>query len=548
MTAVQREHEATIFANASILTMNPERPRADSLAVRGGRIVAVGTRPEVTHGLRPPVQEIDLAGKTVIPGINDCHMHILPYGLQMEQLDVGPTQCLNMAELCRRVTERAATPGFGSWVRGRGYNHDLLLERHHPTRDDLDRATDMVPVALTHTSGHVLTCNTRALELAGIDGATENPPGGEIERDIHGRPTGVLKETAMRLLASSLPAPTASEARDAILAAMRQLATEGITSASDASTGHDQSADREIAAYVAAMRSGNLVGRIVLMPQIMEVATPQSDQPALTSADFSTGGNPEWLRVCGVKIFSDGAITTRTAALGQPYLDSNVRGLSTWDQETLTGMVSRAHAAGWQIATHAMGDEAIRMTLDAYEAAQVLTPRGDARHRIEHCSLPGSRGCDRMKTLGVLPVVQPELIARFGDSYVAGLGRLRAVEAMPIGWFADRGLQIAFSSDRPVVSGNPFLGMAAAMQRITPTGEILGADHQSTVEEALRRYTAGSAYATFAEADKGRLAPGFLADFAVVDRDLTTTPADEIDRIKVLMTVVDGVIVHDARC
>jgi hypothetical protein len=440
--------------------------------------------------------------------------------------------------------EQASGASSGRWVRGRGYNHDFLAERRHPTRHDLDSVSDNRPVLISHASGHVVSCNSVALRVAGIDANTPVPEGGEIEHDEGGMPTGVLKETAMPLVVAAAPPPTHAEARDAILRAMDRLAVEGITSVSDAMTGHDLPASQEATAYRAALESGRMKGRIVLMPQIMHVAPVESEKPAMTPGELDVGGDPECLRVGAVKIFSDGAITTRTAALRTHYQGTNNAGLPTWHPEQLASMVSRAHAAGWQIATHAMGDGAIEMTLKAYEAAQKASPRTNPRHRIEHCSLPDETLTRRILSLGVVPVVQPELIARFGDSYVAGLGREWANNAMPLGWFKHRGIEFGLSSDRPVVSGSPLVGVSAAMLRTTPEGRVLGQEHRLTAEEALYHYAVGAAYATFCEGEKGRLAPGFLADLTVLDRDITKVSAEEIPSLKVTMTVVGGEIVH----
>jgi predicted amidohydrolase YtcJ len=533
------------YTNGNIITMNPAQPRADAMAVRDGRILVIGSRSTVEAAIEDAATLEDLDGKTVVPGFNDCHMHVLPYGMQLGQVDLTPSAVESIADLCRVLAQSAAITRSGDWVRGRGYNHDLLAEKRHPTRSDLDQASLVHPVVVSHTSGHVLSCNGRALQTAGIDRNTVSPPGGEIEHEADGEPTGVLKETAMPLLVRAIPPPSVETARDAILLAMTALAKDGITSASDASTGHDQPAGREMAAYRMAVETGELRGRITLMPQIIYVAPPGSEDVAAPT-DYDVGDRPDWLRIGATKIFSDGAITTRTAALRRPYQDSAGRGLPTWDQETLTSMVGRAHTAGWQIAIHAMGDHAIEMTLNAYGAAQNLHSRVDARHRIEHCSLPDHELRDRIRSLAVVPVVQPELLARFGDSYVAGLGIDRAANAMPVGWLRERGVPVAFSSDRPVVSGSPLFGISSAILRRTAQGVVLGSGHAVAAEDALRAYTEGSALATFSEQDKGYLAPGYLADFAVLDQDVTKIQAHEITDIRILKTVVGGTVVYQA--
>jgi hypothetical protein len=529
-------HSTTVYTNARVVTMNPAQPRAEALAIANGRIVAVGSVKNVGDRIGTSVTTVDLAGATVVPGLNDCHMHILSYGLQLGQVDL--TAIESIADLTRVLVAGTTDVPSDEWIRGRGYSHDSLTERRHPARQDLDTVSRNHPVVVTHTSGHVLSCNSVALALAGINGNTLDPPGGEIERMPGGEPTGVLKETAMPLVLGIVPAPTADAASAAISRATKQLAREGITSASDAATGHDLGMDKELAAYMSALDADDAALRIVLMPEIGYVAPPDGDG-AIETSDLAVGPQIEWLRIGATKIFTDGAITTRTAALRAPYEGSDNTGLPTWERQTLENMILRAHLAGWQIATHAMGDLAIEMTIAAYESAQTAAPR-HPRHRIEHCSLPDGELCDRIVALGVVPVLQPELLARFGDSYVEGLGVDRAANAMPVGWLRNHKVHIAFSSDRPVISGNPLFGVRSAMTRRSPSGRILGIEHSVTATEALESYTTGAAYATFTERDKGRLIPGYLADFTVLDADLTAMRPEEITGAAVLMTVVGG--------
>jgi predicted amidohydrolase YtcJ len=321
---------------------------------------------------------------------------------------------------------------------------------------------------------------------------------------------------------------------------MRVMASQGITSASDAATGQRDLADEIVAAYRTASESGNLAGRITLMPQIGYVAPPDSDEvrPAET---FNAGDRPLWLRVGPTKIFSDGALTTRTAALRQPFADSDDNlGILIWDRDTLAGMIRRAHRAGWQIGTHAIGDRAIELVLDCYELALREHPRDDHRHRIEHCMLLDRGLGERIRQLGVVPTIQPGFMARLGDAYIAALGTERAAQLMPMHLFAELDIPVGFSSDRPVIPGLPLQGVRAAVERRTPEGVELGPEHALPALEAIRLYTAGSAYATHMEREKGVLRQGFLADFTVLSRDPATTPAEEFGEIQVTMTVVGG--------
>ncbi|HZT95625.1 MAG TPA: amidohydrolase [Chloroflexota bacterium] len=531
--------DTTIYAGASFMTGDPLTPRISCVAVDGGRIVATGEYETVRAALRGS-RVVDLGGGFVLPGFNDCHMHILSFGLGLGRVDVSPAAAPSIEAIQERIRERMVTSKVG-WLLGRGYNQNLLAEGRHPNRDDLDAVTTERPVVLSHTSGHVLTANSRAIELAGITSQTDDPPGGEIERDESGRPTGVLKETARQLLSAMIPEPTMAEATEAILAASRALAVEGITSASDAATGSPETGTREFDAYRAAFETGQLVTRIELMPQITLVAP--EDGPTLQPADFGCSVNPDWLRIGSVKIFSDGALTTRTAALREPYCDAPTTGLLTWPPERLRELIRRASASGWQIATHAIGDRAIDAVLDALEAAREGGERDSRRHRIEHCTILDRMALARIKSLAIVPVLQPEDIAVLGDAYEPALGPERAANNSPVGWFEEEEIPIAFSSDRPVTPGNPLVGIRAAVERRTASGRVLGPAHRISAQRAVMHYTGGAAYATRTETVKGCLAPGMLADMVVLDRDITSCPSEEITEACVITTIVDGRLV-----
>ncbi len=482
---------------------------------------------------------IDLAGATVVPGFDDCHMHVLSYGLTLDQVDLSPEAAKNIAEIRQAIGDAALDKTDEKWVLGRGYDQNRLPEQRHPTKFDLDPVSGNHPVVLWHTSGHMMAANSIALRLAGISDQTTDPTGGEIERDEHGVPTGVLRETAMELLGAVIPAPSPEAATEAILRASAELARQGITSASDAATGHGPSLDFELSAYRSALQSDRLLTRLVLMPQIGYVVQ-SGGRPALRPSELDAGNRPDWLRIGPTKIFSDGALTTRTAAVGKPYLDSGGHGLLTWPAEELEHIIRSAHQAGWQIATHAIGDVAIRLVLDAYSDALNRHNRGNVRHRIEHCTLIRRQDVAAVRQLGIVPVLQPEDIAVLGDAYPAAIGLDRARDNSPVRWFEEAGIQVAFSSDRPVTPGNPLVGIRAAVERRTAAGTLLGEQHRVDAERAIHYYTHGSAYAGSDEKNRGQLSHGFLADFVVLDRDITRVPPELISEAQVLMTVVGG--------
>lgn len=539
---------AVIYSNCTIITGEKEPSRATAFAVHNRSVLAVGDLDSVRSASPSGSREIDLAGAAVLPGFDDCHMHILSLGLSLGRLDVSPSITSSITGILRLVEQRASVSDGESWILGRGYNQNLLDEGRHPNRMDLDPVSGSKPVALWHTSGHVMAVNGAALKLAGITDSTPDPAGGEIERDQHGQATGVLKETAMGLVAGRIPPPTPAEATQAILNASSLLAREGITSASDAATGQHAGLEVELQAYRSALDSADLRTRIVLMPLIQQVtSTDEHDRvSAHRRADFDAGSRPEWLKIGPTKIFSDGALTTRTAALREPYQDGSGMGLLTWSERDLQSLVLSAHTAGWQIAAHAIGDAAVDAVLDAYELAHSSNPRIGARHRIEHCTIVDRKQIDRIGALGVVPVLQPEDIAVLGDAYPVALGRDRAANNSPVGWFLETGLPIAFSSDRPVTPGDPLAGIRAAVERRTGSGKILGEEHRIDAETAIRLYSAGGAYATFSEGSKGALGAGLHSDFVVLDRDITACPAEEITEARVLMTIVDGQAVFEA--
>lgn len=540
MVQVDGGHDV-LYEGGTILTMDESMPVAEAMFVRDGRIAAVGGRAEVAGQAHSGVQRVDLGGQTVVPGFNDCHCHILSFGMNLQRLDVSVDAVRTIEDIKRVVAQRAERAAEGEWVLGRGYDQNALTERRHPTRQDLDHVSHDHPVVLWHTSSHALTCNSRALQLAGITASTAQPAGGEIVRDVHGEPTGVLLEApAMDLVGAALPPPTRQQATEAILAAMQAMARQGITSASDAATGEGEAINPVLAAYRGALATGRLAGRITLMPRIQYIAPPESDEVRLPG-DFDAGDQPDWLQIGATKIFSDGALTTRTAAVFQPFADSaDNRGILIWEPPVLAGMIERAHRAGWQIGTHAIGDRAIATVLDGYEHAQKAYPRPHARHRIEHCMLLDETLAARTRQLQIIPTIQPGFISRLGDAYIAALGLERASQLNPMQLFAAFDIPVGFSSDRPVIPGAPLEGIDAALRRATPAGVALGPQHTISARQAIHNYTAGSAYATHNEGRKGRLRPGMLADFTVLSRNPLDTPPEEFSRVRVAATVVGG--------
>ena len=517
-------------------------PAADAVAVSAGRIAAVGRESDLRAMAGPATRIRSLSGQALVPGFHDSHCHVLGFGLTLAAVTL--TGVPTLGELIQRLQARAdeQKAGAETWVRGRGYNQNIMAEGRHPTRQDLDAVGGGQPyVLVTHASGHAVSVNSRALAHMHITRDMPDPPGGTIVRDERGEPTGVLLETAANLAYDAAPEPAFAEKIAALGRASAALNALGITSAVDATLGlaaRDSLA--EIPVYHEAAASEALTVRCSLMMLLTQLAG-LADLPGPQALTAET----DFVRIGPAKVFTDGALTTRTALLRSAFAGSESLGTAVWSAEELDAMVLKAHCAGWQIAAHAIGDAAIDLCLDAYGKAQAKHPRPDARHRIEHAMLLWPDQIGRLARLSILPVYQPEFILRFGDAYLSALGKSRAHRLMPYAETSAAALPLIFSSDIPVIPGSPLDGMASAACRRTPSGAVLGPQQCVSAADTLLAYTEGAAYSVFLENDRGQIAPGHRADFAVLSADPTALPPDELaDGVKVKATIVGGEVVY----
>ncbi len=505
----------------------------DAVAVTDGRIAAVGREADLVPMAGPSTRILPLHGRILVPGFHDAHCHVLGFGLTLAAVTL--TGVPTIAELVQRLQARASEQNAGpeTWVRGRGYNQNIIAEGRHPNRYDLDAVGCGQPfVLITHASGHAVSVNSRVLDRMRVTADTPDPPGGTIVRDERGDPTGVLLETAANLAYDAAPEPSAAEKVAALKRASSAMNAMGITSAVDATLGlAARDSFQEIPVYHEAAASGALTVRCSLMMLLSQLAALE-DVPSPRDVTAET----DWVRIGPAKVFTDGALTTRTALLRSPFVGTGSLGTAVWSAEELDAMVLKAHAAGWQIAAHAIGDGAIDLCLDAYGKALAKCPRSDARHRMEHAMLLWPDQIGRLARLGILPVYQPEFVMRFGDAYTNAIGESRAHRLMPYAETQAAGLPLVFSSDIPVIPGSPLDGINSAMNRRTPSGAVLGPNQCVSALDALRAYTEGAAYSVFLENDRGQIAPGQRADFAVLD-GWPDTPT-------VQATVVGGNIVY----
>ncbi|GIV17093.1 MAG: amidohydrolase [Armatimonadota bacterium] len=522
----------TLLNNVKIYTMDDSQPVASAMVWQDETILAVGEAEDLSVRY-PQAKRVDGGGLFVVPGFNDCHCHILAYGLDLSAANLSPEHAPDIPSLITRLRRWAEEHPDAQWITGSFYDQNRMTERRHPTRYELDQVSAEKPVFIEHTSKHGGVANSTALRIAGITRETPDPPGGTIERDAQGEPTGVLLESAVDLVTRHQPPLSHAQRVRAVHLAAQAMAEKGITAAADASTGWGD-LQGEIAAYAQAVNEGAPL-RVTLM--ILAGALRHAGM-WMRPQDIRTGC--DGVRVGIAKVFSDGALTTRTAALKEPFVDTGTTGMLVHREEELEEYVMGTHRAGWQIATHAIGDRAIETMLRFYKRALQEYPRADVRHRIEHCMLLDDGLIARLRQLGVVAVLQPEFVARLGDAYRYGLGEERARRLNRVTSLLKAGVPVAFSSDCPVVPGAPLDGIRAAMERKTPLGVVLGESERVDALTAIRLYTRGSAYAVHDEGYTGSLGAGKRADFVVLSRDPAATPVEEWEDVRVVATVFGG--------
>ena len=533
---VQQQPADLVVLNARIYTADANRPTAEALAVRAGRIAFVGSARGALALAGPRTERLDLAGRTVFPGIVDAHAHLLGLGQALRTVDLVGTR--SYEEVVARVAERAKTARPGEWIRGRGWDQNDWADTRFPAHEALSRAVPNNPVYLTRVDGHAALVNAKALELAGVTRATPDPAGGRFIRDSSGAPTGVLIDGAQGVVGRVVPAPSATELREQTLAAIAELNRWGLTGIHDAGVGPEG-----IVVYEALAREGRYSLRNYVMirsnDSVLDAFMRRGRQLALYDGRL-------WIR--SIKLVADGALGSRGAALLEPYADDpGNTGLITTPPERIKSVAVRALKAGFQLNVHAIGDRANRMVLDQYEAALKEVPVADHRFRIEHAQILHHDDIPRFAELDVIPSMQGS--HQTSDMYwvPARLGWSRSEGAYAWRSLLNTGVVIPNGSDLPVESPNPLLSFHAFVTRQDADGYPAGGwfpAQRTTREEALLSMTVWPAYAAFMENESGTLTAGKYADFVVFDRDIMTVAPEEILKASVVMTVLGGKAVY----
>ena len=510
-----------ILHNGKIYPDAGSRTHFEALAVREGRVTQVGSNSHIVELKSQPTRKINLHGRTVLPGFHDSHIHLLNYGMLLRTLDLSRSRSIE--QINKRVAKRAST-GSKDWVLGRGWDDEKLRERRYPTREDLNGASSK-PVFLKRICGHVAVANSAALSIAGIDNRTSNPAGGEIVRDSEGNPNGVLKETAIELVENKVPEPM-DLTRKALVSASTKLARLGLTSL------------HCIVGSLAELNALRDLKRERKIPQSIYPIIAAKLVDSLEVSRLSEEKGEDTFQVRGLKLYLDGSLGARTAALNEPYHDDPIStGMLTLSNEQLTKVVSKARDSNFQLCIHAIGDKAVDL------AVQVLGETFGAegcrrlRHRIEHSSIVNEESMKEMQRLGIIASVQPRFV--YSDHWAGErLGAGRLPQLYPFASLNRAGITLTAGSDCPVEDPNPFEGIWSAVARP-------GFDKKErlTVSESLVAYTKNPAYASFSEGFRGTLGPGNAADMVVLDGDPYESNVESLRKIRVLRTIIAGKVV-----
>ncbi len=505
-----------LLHNARVITLDESQPGAEMVAIEGNRILQVGREEDLESFKGAKTKIIDCQGKTIVPGFNDAHCHPLGLAASLLSVDCRPSSVRSIVELQAQIRQQAEQTPKGKWIRATGYNEFYLAEKRHPNRWDLDKAAPHHPVKLSHRSGHACVLNSLALKLLGISGETPEPPGGIIERDLEtGEPNGLLFE--MNPYVEKLMPPLSEEELEkGIELVNEEFLSQGITSLQDASWSDSLRRWQILRQF---KERGKLVPRVSMMIGVDELEE-------FKQRGLSRGSGDSQLRLGGVKII----LQTTTGSLNPP-------------QEELDHLIHRAHKAGFQLALHAVEENTVEAAITALEYALSQTKKPDHRHRLEHCSVCPPHLAQRLKDIKAIVVTQPPFIYYSGERYLATVPPNDLNWLYPIGSLLGNGVEVAASSDSPVVGLNPLVGIYAAVTRAAETGQTLLPQEGISRLEALKMYTLNAAYASFEEGVKGCITPGRLADLVVLSDDPTKVPPEEIKEIKVVMTIVDGKVV-----
>lgn len=528
-----------VFVNGEVITVDRKNSVAEAMAVKGNLISAVGTNQEMEAFIGEDTKVVNLRGKSLLPGFIDSHIHLILYGVNQLAVSCKAEHIKSVADLLDDLKKQAATIPNGEWIRAWGFNETAVKEKRYPTIAELDAISENHPIMITRTCSHISVVNRKALQIAGIDESTVNPPGGIIEKDEGGAITGKLIETAHMMIAERA-GYTERELEKAVKIASEHFIAAGITSIHEAGAHGPDS----LRIMQQAVKQNDIRVRIYAM--IGSLNKSHEFVNKMVAAGVVTGTGDDRFKIGPAKLFTDGSSTGPTIATREPYSsDPGNFGILYYTEEEIYQVLGEAHAKGYQITVHAQGDKAIDMYLNCVEKALKESPRKDHRHRIEHAGISTPDLQRRMKQLGIIPIPNPPFPFEFGDIYIEHYGE-RVNYMYAARDYIDNGILAAAGSDAPVTDHNPLLGIHVAVNRKSSSGASIGTAQSIRVLEAIRLYTWNGAYASFDEAIKGSIEVGKLADLVILNDSILKVKLNDIKELKVETTILNGEILYNS--
>lgn len=527
-----------IFFNGEVITVDRLDSVADSVCVKGNKIIAVGNFHSLQHLIGPNTERIDLEGRSLLPGFNDAHLHLVLYGVNQLAISCKDPEIDSVEALLNALREKAKTTPPGRWIRAWGFNETKVKEQRYPILEELDNVSKEHPIIISRTCGHICVLNSAALKLANIDQHTPDPQGGVIEKDSKGNLTGRLIEAACMEM-NNIATYSQDELLKAIEIANRDFIEAGITSIGEAGTFNVDS----FRALQFASQKRILQLRVYALLGSLNDSRDFTEK--ILASGVLTGTGDEKFKLGPVKLFTDGSSTGPTIATRKGYTsDPENNGILYYSEEEIYNVLGLAHKLGYQITVHAQGDKAIEMYLNVVERALNEAPRKDHRHRIEHAGISTPDLQQRIKELGMIPIPNPPFHYEFGESYINNYGE-RVNYMYPARDFIDKGIIAAAGSDSPITDYNPLLGIHTAVNRKTSNGVPVGESQAVEILEAIRMYTYNGANASFEENIKGSIEPGKLADLVILSDSILHVEKSNIKDLQVDVTMIDGKVVYN---
>ena len=527
-----------VFYNGEVITVDANNSIVDSVAIKGNRILAVGEFESLQQFIGEETKQIDLDGRSLLPGFNDAHLHLVYYGVNQLAISCKSPEQTSVETLLNALKEKAKVTPPGRWIRAWGFNENTVTEQRYPTLEELNAVSTEHPILISRTCGHISILNQTALNLAKIDEHTPDPQGGVIEKDSNGKLTGRLIEAASMQIAE-IATYSEDELKEGIKIANEHFLKTGITSVGEAGTFGSES----FRTLQLAIQQGLLQIRVYALLGSLTDSKDFSEK--IIASGVVTGTGNEWFRLGPVKLFTDGSSTGPTIATREGYTsDPENHGILYYTEEEIYNVLGIAHKLGYQITVHAQGDKAIEMYLNVVERALKEHPRDNHRHRIEHAGISTPDLQDRIKELGMVPIPNPPFHYEFGESYIRNYGE-RVNYMYPARDFIDKGIIAAAGSDSPVTDYPPLLGIHTAVNRKSKNGVDVGVEQAVEVLEAIKMYTWNGAYASFEEEIKGSIEPGKLADIIILNGSILKKDKTRIKDLQIDATIVDGKIAFE---